>query len=54
MADAAILDAECFQTTDGEIAIINLNSARQRSWGRFNQDPLRPGDRRDRARKRTD
>lgn len=43
MADAAILDAECFQTTDGEIAIVNLNSARQRSWGRFNQDPLRTG-----------
>jgi tetratricopeptide (TPR) repeat protein len=43
MADAAMLDNECFQTTDGEIAIINLNSARLRSWSRFDQDPHRPG-----------
>ena len=26
-------------TTDGEIALINLESARQRSWGRFSDDP---------------
>ena len=32
-----------FQTTDGEIAIVNLNSARLRSWSRFYQDPQRPG-----------
>ncbi len=43
MTDAATLDSECFQTTDGEIAIINLNSARQRSWSRFYQDPQRSG-----------
>jgi tetratricopeptide (TPR) repeat protein len=43
MIEAAVLDSECFQTTDGEIAIINLNSARLRSWGRFHQDPQRPG-----------
>ena len=43
MTEAAILDSECFQTTDGEIAIINLNSARLRSWSRFYQDPQRPG-----------
>lgn len=43
MTDAAVLDSECFQTTDGEIAIINLNSARLRSWSRFHQDPRRPG-----------
>jgi tetratricopeptide (TPR) repeat protein len=43
MTEAAILDNECFQTTDGEIAIINLNSARLRSWSRFYQDPQRPG-----------
>jgi tetratricopeptide (TPR) repeat protein len=43
MTDAAMLDNECFQTTDGEIAIINLNSARLRSWSRFHQDPQRPG-----------
>src|SRR5262245_22381616 len=39
MTDAAGLDNECFQTTDGEIAIINLNSARLRSWSRFDRDP---------------
>jgi tetratricopeptide (TPR) repeat protein len=43
MTEAAVLDNECFQTTDGEIAIINLNSARLRSWSRFYQDPLRSG-----------
>jgi tetratricopeptide (TPR) repeat protein len=43
MIEGAVLDGECFQTTDGEIAIINLNSARQRSWSRFHQDPQRPG-----------
>lgn len=32
-------DNECFQTTDGEIAIVNLNSARLRSWSRFYHDP---------------
>jgi tetratricopeptide (TPR) repeat protein len=29
--------------TDGEIAVINLASARQQSWSRFWQDPQRPG-----------
>jgi len=43
MTEAALLDHECFQTTDGEIAIVNLNSARLRSWSRFYQDPQRPG-----------
>jgi tetratricopeptide (TPR) repeat protein len=43
MTDAAVLDSECFQTTDGEIAVLNLNSARLRSWSRFYQDPQRPG-----------
>jgi tetratricopeptide (TPR) repeat protein len=42
MTETAVLDSECFQTTDGEIAIINLNSARLRSWSRFYQDPQRP------------
>jgi tetratricopeptide (TPR) repeat protein len=31
------------QTTDGEIAVINLESARRRSWNRFVADPLREG-----------
>jgi tetratricopeptide (TPR) repeat protein len=43
MTEAGLLDSECFQTTDGEIAIVNLNSARLRSWSRFYQDPQRPG-----------
>ena len=30
-------------TTDGEIAVINLVSARRRSWSRFLQDPLLEG-----------
>jgi tetratricopeptide (TPR) repeat protein len=29
--------------TDGEIAAINLESARRRAWARFAQDPRRPG-----------
>src|SRR5947199_10581007 len=43
MTEAAVLDNECFQTTDGEIAVANLYSARLRSWSRFYQDPRRPG-----------
>ena len=43
MTEAAVLDSEWFQTTDGEIAIVNLNSARLRSWSRFYQDPQRSG-----------
>jgi tetratricopeptide (TPR) repeat protein len=43
MTDAAVLDNECFQTTDGEIAIINLNSARLRAWSRFDQNPHQAG-----------
>jgi tetratricopeptide (TPR) repeat protein len=43
MTVAALLDSECFQTTDGEIAIVNLKSARLRSWHRFYQDPQQPG-----------
>jgi tetratricopeptide (TPR) repeat protein len=43
MTETAVLDSECFQTTDGEIAIINLNSARLRSWSRFYQDAQHSG-----------
>jgi tetratricopeptide (TPR) repeat protein len=43
MADTTLLDNEYFQTTDGEIAAANLNSARLRSWSRLDQDPLRAG-----------
>jgi tetratricopeptide (TPR) repeat protein len=30
-------------TTDGEIAVVNLESARRRAWNRFFADPLREG-----------
>jgi len=32
-----------YSLTDGDIAVNNLESARQRSWSRFWRDPLRPG-----------
>src|SRR5262245_30340869 len=37
------LDSGCFHTTDGDIAVINLDSACRRSWSRFFEDPLRDG-----------
>ena len=43
MTEVATLDNECFQTTDGEIAVLNLQSARLRSWSRFFQDPTQAG-----------
>ena len=36
-------ESKRFPTTDGEIAVINLESARRRSWSRFFSDPLRDG-----------
>ena len=36
-------DRNCPSGTDGEIAAINLESARRRAWARFAQDPLRAG-----------
>jgi tetratricopeptide (TPR) repeat protein len=38
-----MFEALDLQTTDGEIAAINLESARRRSWNRFFADPLRDG-----------
>ena len=43
MTTIAELDCAITPTTDGEIAIINLESARQRSWARFFADPTRDG-----------
>jgi tetratricopeptide (TPR) repeat protein len=43
MLEAAEFDDTYFQTTDGDIAVINLESARRRSWSRFYQDPVREG-----------
>jgi tetratricopeptide (TPR) repeat protein len=39
----ADLDDRSPSATDGEIAAINLESARRRGWSRFAQDPRRPG-----------
>jgi tetratricopeptide (TPR) repeat protein len=39
----AKLDCAISPTTDGEIAIINLESTRRRSWARFFSDPTRDG-----------
>ena len=38
-----MFEALDLQATDGEIAVINLESARRRSWNRFLADPLREG-----------
>jgi hypothetical protein len=38
-----IAEPDLPRATDGEIAAINLESARRRAWTRFAQDPRRPG-----------
>ena len=43
MTAVAELDCAITPTTDGEIAIINLESARQRSWAKLFADPTRDG-----------
>jgi tetratricopeptide (TPR) repeat protein len=43
MVRSAELDIGRLLTTDGEIALINLESARRRSWSRFCADPQREG-----------
>ena len=43
MIPSAELETCRFLTTDGEIALINLQSARRRSWSRFFTDPQREG-----------
>jgi tetratricopeptide (TPR) repeat protein len=43
MNSASDLVVEGPRATDGEIAVINLQSARRRSWSRFSDDPHRPG-----------
>jgi len=43
MIEAADLDSECFVLTDGEIAVLNLESARQRSSSNFYQNPVQTG-----------
>jgi tetratricopeptide (TPR) repeat protein len=43
MIASAELEADRSLTTDGEIALINLESARRRSWCRFFTDPQRDG-----------
>jgi tetratricopeptide (TPR) repeat protein len=43
MTEESDQDIECMLTTDGDIAVIDLESARRRSWSRFHEDPLREG-----------
>jgi hypothetical protein len=43
MTPSAELETDYLLTTDGEIALINLESARRRSWNRFFTDPQREG-----------
>jgi tetratricopeptide (TPR) repeat protein len=43
MTPSAELETGRLLTTDGEIAVINLESARRRSWTRFFAGPLRDG-----------
>ena len=43
MTTIAELDCAITPTTDGEIAIINLESARRRCWSKFFADPARDG-----------
>jgi tetratricopeptide (TPR) repeat protein len=43
MSAIAAVDGRCPLATDGEIATINLESARRRAWARFADDPRRPG-----------
>jgi tetratricopeptide (TPR) repeat protein len=43
MIPCAELETDRLLTTDGEIALINLESARRRSWCRFITDPQREG-----------
>src|SRR3954464_1966983 len=43
MRTVADLAEGCPPATDGDIAVINLQSARRRSWSRFSDNPQRPG-----------
>ncbi len=43
MSAVADLDERCPPATDGEIAVVNLESARRGAWTRFAHDPRLPG-----------
>jgi tetratricopeptide (TPR) repeat protein len=43
MIDISATEVEYPRATDGDIAVINLNSARERSWSQFWQSPQRAG-----------
>ena len=43
MTSIVTFGGSCPSATDGEIAAINLESARRRAWARFADDPSRPG-----------
>ena len=43
MIESSILETALPFATSGDIAVINLESARQQSWSRFQRNPERPG-----------
>ena len=43
MIESPILEVDFIQATAGEIAVMNLESARQQAWSRFWQSPRREG-----------
>ena len=43
MIESSILETALPLATSGDIAVINLESARQQSWSRFQRNPERPG-----------
>jgi len=43
MSTVVEMERPCPTATDGEIAALNLESVRRRSWARFALDPCRPG-----------
>jgi tetratricopeptide (TPR) repeat protein len=43
MIEAAEIDSRRYAVTDGEIALVNLDNARRRSWDRFARGPMLSG-----------
>jgi tetratricopeptide (TPR) repeat protein len=43
VSETASIDSGCYSVTDGEIAVVNLQSSLRRSWNRLARDPMDPG-----------
>jgi tetratricopeptide (TPR) repeat protein len=43
VSETAFVDSGWYSVTDGEIAVVNLQSSRRRSWNRLARDPMDPG-----------